>query len=77
MYNCCIPIRKRGRAPKVKFSARKVSVEEMVCKFGCHERGKSFANEHWAEAELKSDWAGCLMNVAEFKANFMDKSYYY
>ena len=53
----------------------------MVCKFGCHERGNlqwSFANEHWTEAEKKSDsQVGSLMNVAEFKANFMDKLYCY
>ena len=27
----------------------------MECKFGCHERGNLHANEHWTEAETKSD----------------------
>ena len=42
---------------KCKFSAWKVTTEEMECKFSCHERGKSstvIANEHWTEAETKS-----------------------
>ena len=38
----------------------------MVCKFGCHERGKSST----PEAKTKSDsQVGRLMNVAKFKAN--------
>ena len=53
----------------------------MECKSGCHERGNlqwSFANEHWTEAETKSDsQVESLMNAAEFKANFMGKLYYY
>ena len=54
----------------------------MECKLGCHERGKSstrlIANEHWTEAETKSDiQVENLINVAEFKANFMGKLYYY
>ena len=62
------------------------TIEEMECKFGCHERGKSsnqgsdillFANEHRTEAETKSDVQfENLINVAEFKANFMGKLYY-
>ena len=50
----------------------------MECKFGCHEREnlqRSFANEHLTEAKTKSD--SQVMNVAEFKSNFMDKLYYY
>ena len=74
MYNSCIPIWKRGTT-KCKFSGWKVTVEEMECKFGCHERGnlqRSFANEHWTEAETKSNsQVESLMNVAQFKANFM------
>ena len=39
---------------------------------------RSFANEHWTEAETKSDsQVKSLMNVAEFKANFMGKLYCY
>ena len=55
----------------------------MDCKFGCHERGKEnvqrlFANEHRTEAETKSDFqVENLINVAEFKANFMGRLYYY
>ena len=41
------------------------------------ERGK-IANEHRIEAETKSDiQIENLINVAEFKANFMGKLYYY
>ena len=36
------------------------------------------ANEHRTEAETKSDiQVENLINVAEFKANFMGKLYYY
>ena len=51
----------------------------MECKFGCHESStRLFANEHWTEAETKSDiQVENLINVAEFKANFMGKLYYY
>ena len=50
----------------------------MECKFGCHERGNLHANEHWTEAETKSDiQVENLTNVAEFKANFMGELYYY
>ena len=80
-YNSCTLIWKRGRTTKCKFSAWKVTAKKMVCKFGCHERGnlqRSFSNERWTEAETKSDsQAGSLMNVAEFKAAFMGKLYYY
>ena len=39
---------------------------------------RSFANEHWTEAKTKSDsQVESLINVAEFKANFMGKLYYY
>ena len=39
---------------------------------------RSFVNEHWTEAETKSDsQVESLMNVAEFKAYFMGKLYYY
>ena len=35
---------------------------------------RSFANEHWNEAEPKSDsQIGRLMNVGELKHNVMDK----
>ena len=54
-----------------------LTIEKMECKLCCHERGK-FANEHRTEAETKSDiQIENLMNVAEFKANFMGKLYYY
>ena len=54
------------------------TIEEMECKFGCHERGNLHANEHRTEAETKSDiQVENLINVAEFKANFMGKLYYY
>ena len=34
--------------------------------------------QHWTEAETKSDsQVESLINVAEFKANFMGKLYYY
>ena len=50
-----------------------VTIEEIECKFGCHEREylqRSFANEHWTEAKTKSDsQVESLMNVAEFKTN--------
>ena len=37
-----------------------------------------FANEHWTEVETKSDiQVENLINVAEFKANFMGKLYHY
>ena len=53
----------------------------MECKFGCHERGnlqRLFANEHRTEAETKSEiQVENLIHVAEFKANFMGKLYYY
>ena len=53
----------------------------MECKFGCREREnlqRSLVNEHWTEAETKSDsQVESLMNVAEFKTNFMGKLYYY
>ena len=73
MYNSCIPIWKSGRTTKCKFSARKVTV------FTKGENlQRSFANEHWTEAEPKSDsQVGSLMNFAEFKGNFMDKFIYY
>ena len=49
----------------------------MECKLGCHERGK-IASEHQTEAETKSNiQIENLINVAEFKANFMGKLYYY
>ena len=49
----------------------------MECKFGCHERGNLHANEHWTEAETKSDIrVENLMNVAQVKATFMGKLYY-
>ena len=49
-----------------------LTIEEMECKFGCHERGNLHANEHRTEAETKSDiQVENLINVAEFKANFM------
>ena len=39
---------------------------------------RSFANEYWTEPETKSDsQVESLMNVAEFKADFMGKLYYY
>ena len=39
---------------------------------------RSFANEHWTEAETKSDsQVESLMNTAEFKDNFKGKLYYY
>ena len=44
----------------------------------CHERGNLHANEHRTEAETKSDiQVENLINVAEFKANFMGELYYY
>ena len=69
----------QGKVPtNMKFA---VTIEEMERKFGCHERGKlqrSFANEHRTEAETKSDiQVENLINIAEFKANFMGKLYYY
>ena len=49
----------------------------MECKFGCHERGDLHANEHRTEAETKSDiQVENLINVAEFKANFMGELHY-
>ena len=55
-----------------------LTIEEMECKFGCHERGNLYANEHRTEAETKSDiQVENLINVAEFKANSMGKLYYY
>ena len=59
-----------------------LTIEEMECKFGCHERGKSstrlFAKAHRTEAETKSDiQVENLINFAELKANFMGKLYYY
>ena len=49
----------------------------MGCKFGCHEREKS-STVVWTEAETKSDsQVESLINVAEFKANFMGKLHYY
>ena len=55
-----------------------LTIEEKECKFGCHERGNLQANEHLTEAETKSDiQVENLTNVAEFKANFMGKLYYY
>ena len=74
MYNSYIPDWKRGRTTctECKFSARKVTVEEM------ENLQRSFANENWTEAEPKSDSkVGSLMNVVEFKANFIDKLYYH
>ena len=72
MSNSCMPIWKIGTT-KCKFSSWKVTIEEMECKFGCHEREylqRSFANEHWTEAKTKSDsQVESLMNVAEFKTN--------
>ena len=54
-----------------------MTAENMACKFCCYERGKSsmvIANENWTEAEPKPDsHVRSLMNVAEFKANSMDK----
>ena len=44
----------------------------MECKFGYHEKRNLHANEHRTEAETKSDiQVENLINVAEFKANFM------
>ena len=41
-------------------------------------KGKKFENEHRTGAETKSDiQIENLINVAEFKANFMGKLYYY
>ena len=72
MSSSCMPIWKRGTT-KCRFSAWKVTIEEMVCKFGCHEREylqRSFANKHWTEAKTKSDsQVESLINVAEFKTN--------
>ena len=50
----------------------------MECKSGCHERKNlhQFNGhlQHWTEAETKSDsQVESLINVAEFKANFMGK----
>ena len=60
---------------QVQIFSSESNSEEIECKFGCHEREnlqQSFANEHWTEAETKSDsQIESLMNVAEFKANFM------
>ena len=54
-----------------------LTIEEMECKFGCHERGNLHANEHWTEAETKSDIrVENLISVAQFKATFMGKLYY-
>ena len=81
MYNSCIPVPKRGTT-KYKVSAWKVTIEEMECINLVVTKGEnlqwSFANEHRTEAETKSDsQVESLMNVAEFKANFMGKLYYY
>ena len=80
MWNSCIPIWKRERTSKFKFSVWKVTVEEMACKFGCLQRRKSswvIANEQRTEAELRSDSrVRSLINVAEFNANFMDRLYH-
>ena len=41
-------------------------------------KGEKFANKHRTEAETKSDiQMENLINVAELKANFMGKLYYY
>ena len=57
-----------------------LTIEEMECKFGCHERRNLHVglNEHRTEAETKSDiQVENVINVAEFKANFMEELYYY
>ena len=55
-----------------------LTIEEMECKFGYHERGNLHGNEHRTEAETKSDiQVENLIDVAEFKANFMGELYYY
>ena len=55
---------------------KKWSVNLVVTKGGNFQR--SFANGHWTEAKTKSDsQVDSWMNVAEFKANFMGKLYYY
>ena len=61
----------KEKPPSANFQL--VTIEEMECKFGCHEREnlqRSFANEHWTEAKTKSDsQVQSLMSVAEFKTN--------
>ena len=52
----------------------------MECESACHERKKSSSVQRpfVTLAETKSDsQAESLINVAEFKANFMGKLYYY
>ena len=61
----------------------------MECKFGCNISStvgclvviylqRLFANEHWTEAKTKSGiQVENLINIAESKANFMGKLYYY
>ena len=56
-----------------------LTIEEKECKFDFVMKGENLhANEHQTEAETKSDiQVENLINVAEFKANFMGKLYYY
>ena len=61
----------------------------MECEFGCNISStvgclvviylqQLFANKHWTEADTKSDiQVENLINIAESKANFMGKLYYY
>ena len=59
-----------------KQQLKKWSVNLVVTKGENFQR--SFTNEHWTDAETKSDsQVESLMNVAEVKANFMGKLYYY
>ena len=67
---------KEEELPRANFKLKKWCVKLVVTKG--ENLQWSFANEHWTEAEPKSDsQVGCLMNVAEFRATFVDKLYYY
>ena len=52
----------------------------MECKSGCHKRENpqqlNGHLQHWTETKSDSQ-VESLINVAEFKANFMGKLYYY
>ena len=72
---------KEEELPCVNFQLGKEQLKKRCVKLVVtkgENRQRSSANEHWTEAETKSDsQLGSLMNVAEFKANFMDKLSYY
>ena len=71
----------KGELPSANFQLGKEQLKEWSVNL-VNTKGqnlqRSFANEHWTEAEANSDrQVESLMNVAEFKANFMGKLSYY